>query len=534
MTQAAICAIILSCACALPVHAQDSLLLRDFHYVKSTNAWLTSSNAATLTRMEADNLSEAMAAVTSGHGGLTGFSGSPEDLHAGATAESFTRLTPHTVVYGRMRYDNYSGKRMGGSTFIDCRQLPFDIVEDSLTNLGKKHLDTYQLTGGVGTELWKKLSVGARLDYTAANYAKYKDLRHKNKLMDMTLTVGAWMPIGKVLSLGAYYYYRRTTEGVTYSVYGREDKVYKSLINYGPFIGKVEQFGSNGFTDRSREMPMVDDYNGAGLQLGVEAGNVAFINEATIARRKGYYGRKSPYTITFSHHASKTYNYKGSLSVKSHRTLHIVRMEMDVENLKNHFASYREMKNDAGANYYEYHDAVKTANKVWVDGKVNYTALIDVRGEMPSWMLTLGCSWQHRRQTAYLYPYYRRQHLDNREWNVGATRNLLLQKGILSLTLQGAFLHGSGEPYEDFTFATPSDKQSTPATMDTWLHREHMWLTAPQYNVSGIARYAFLFPGTHMKTFVETMVSHRKANTTNPYAVGRDRTTLQFTLGADF
>ena len=47
MTQAAICAILLSCACALPVHAQDSLLLRDFHYVKSTNAWLTSSNAAT-------------------------------------------------------------------------------------------------------------------------------------------------------------------------------------------------------------------------------------------------------------------------------------------------------------------------------------------------------------------------------------------------------------------------------------------------------------------------------------------------------
>jgi hypothetical protein len=78
---------------------------------------------------------------------------------------------------------------MTGSVFLQDR-LPFDIMEDSLTNKGHKHCDRYHLTGGFSYSLSPAVALGLKADYTAANYAKYKDLRHKNKLMNLDVTIG--------------------------------------------------------------------------------------------------------------------------------------------------------------------------------------------------------------------------------------------------------------------------------------------------------------------------------------------------------
>ena len=59
--------------------------------------------------------------------------------------------------------------------------------------------------------------------------------------MDMTLTTGILLPLTSSvlpLTVGANYLYRRTTESLVFSLYGREDKVYKSLIDYGTFMGR--------------------------------------------------------------------------------------------------------------------------------------------------------------------------------------------------------------------------------------------------------------------------------------------------------
>ena len=97
---------------------------------------------------------------------------------------------------------------MTGSAFMQER-MPFNLVEDSLTNPGKKHRDTYHLVGALGVDIHQGMSVGARLDYTSANYAKYKDLRHQNKLMDLQLTLGGHVPLTDWLSMGADYTYHR-------------------------------------------------------------------------------------------------------------------------------------------------------------------------------------------------------------------------------------------------------------------------------------------------------------------------------------
>lgn len=536
-------------AVTMNAQAQDSLLLRDYRFVKQADAWLTAYNAAALVRFHADDIAEANLGLTKGNGHLTDFNGSPDDLTLRAGIEAFRRLSPRTVVFGAMSYDNHSGNDMAGSAFMPAvapstpnmyatlssqPHLPFDIVEDSLNNLGRKHRDVYHLTGAVGTDLWRGMAIGLRADYTAANYAKYKDLRHQNKLMDMRLTASIYAPLAPWLQLGAYYRYHRNTESLTFSTYGKSDRVYQSLISYAAFMGPLEQFGTNGYTDRSRSMPLVSDYHGLGLQLCLTTQTLSFYNSFDYAHRHGYYGRKSPYTITYATHRSDVYEYVARLALQTRQSRHHLDLRLQAENLVNDGANYRELINDAGASYYAYLTPTKTANRLWVEGTVALTSDLDIHGETPTWTLRAGLDWQHRKQTAYVYPYYRRQRLTTREPFLTATRRLATRSGVWSATLDARFRHGTGEPCEDQTFAAPSDKQTAPTSMDAYLMREYRWLTAPQYQVGGAVRYAFILPGTHIRLHAEAAMAHRKANVSYDLCEGRDRTTGTLTIGCTF
>ena len=524
-------------AVASSCYGQDSLLLRNYQFVKRSDSWLTSQNAAGLTRLCSPSVSEAELSLTKSKGGLVDWYQSPDLLQATANVESFTRISQLAVVFGSMTYDNFSGHDMAGTAFISPDHKPFDIVEDSLVNTGTKHRDTYRLTGAVGVDVWRGLAAGIRLDYTAANYAKYKDLRHKSKLMDMTFTAGINYPLSIVnyqFTIGANYLYRRTTESLVFSLYGREDKVYKSLIDYGTFMGRVEQFGSSGYTDKGQEMPLVDDYNGLGLQLSIVHYPLSIFTSLTYARRNGYYGRKSPYTITYSNHHADLLTFDARLSWAVRHSLLSADLTLSSENLENQANTYRELANESGAYYYEYYDPVKTANKLRKNGQFALTADLGINGELPAWTLMASLDWYNRQQTSYLYPYYRRQHLHNTKATLSATRNLLTPKGVWTFSLTAAYQKGSGEPYTDLTFAEPSTKQTAPATMDAWLWREYQYIVAPQYMVGGSVAYAFVFPQTKLKTHVRLSATHRKANQTYEYSNGKDCTSLTLAVGCTF
>ena len=62
-----------SCLGVLSGSAQDSLLLRDYQFVRQSDPWLTHHNAAALTRLAVDNIVEAEASLTKGNGGLTNY-----------------------------------------------------------------------------------------------------------------------------------------------------------------------------------------------------------------------------------------------------------------------------------------------------------------------------------------------------------------------------------------------------------------------------------------------------------------------------
>ena len=542
------------------------------HVVAQTyDPWLCSQNAAALTRFVGNTTATAELSLTKGKGDFTNYYDSPDALTASATVSSFFRLGQKAVVFGAMGYDNFSGHDMAGSAFIQpltpdgwnptlvatpqlhtSRHLPFDIVEDSLTNTGTKHLDIYRLSGGMGIDIHRGISLGARLDYTAANYAKYKDLRHQNKLMDLHFTAGFYVPLTvarkTAIALGANYIYHRTTESLLFKTYGKTDKVYKSLIDYANFTGPLEQFTSSGFTDSSREMPLVSDYNGATLQFSLiqalGSNSLTFFNAAAYAHRKGYYGRKSPYTITYTDHKSDVWHYDARLELVCPLSRLHLDLALNAENLTNNVANYRELQNESGANYYNYYTPTKAANKVWVDGSLTLGADLGqvsdptAQQTVHAWMLQLGYAWMHRRQTAYFYPFYRRQHLDNGELSAGVSCQFAVTKGakgLWAIGLDGAYGKGSREPCEDLTFQTPSDKMEAPASMDYYLWQEYQWLTAAQYRLGGSVKYTFIFPSTQLRTYVRAALHHRKCNTpSSECATGRDHTTATIAIGCHF
>jgi hypothetical protein len=67
--------------------AQDSLLLRDYSYVKQHDAWLSLEGTAALTRYRLANIVEAEATLTKGNGGLVDYYQSDDWLEGNVSIE---------------------------------------------------------------------------------------------------------------------------------------------------------------------------------------------------------------------------------------------------------------------------------------------------------------------------------------------------------------------------------------------------------------------------------------------------------------
>lgn len=491
----------------------DSLLRRNSDFVTDADPWIPNLNAASLTRYKADNLSWASLQADYGYGGFVNYNESPRSLHIGASAESLFRLSSRTVVYGRMSYDNDGLHDMTGSVFIQPDRYPFNIVEDSLSNPGKIHQDTYHLTGAVGVDVWQGLSLGARLDFTAANAAKYKDLRHQNKLMDIDASAALYWPLTRWLSAGASYHYLRHSESVSFSTYSGNDITYKSLIDYGGMTGIVEQFGNDGLTGSSFEKPLFYDGHGYGLQAELRPmRGLSWTNSWSMAYLEGYYGKDTPYNIVYMRHHTHRYLWTTRLQYAEGRNLHHLDASIENEKLQNLQNQYRLTVNEHGAKYYEYFQPLKTADKVWVNTHIGYTGYYGLRGETALWQLKAGARIAHRKLTSYNYPYYRRQHWTSTEGYADISRNLFLPAGILTLDAGFSYLKGKGAPCEDGTFITPSDKQPRPDEMTAFLHREYAALMSPQYSLRAALQYAFLFPATRLKSYLRFQYTWRHCN----------------------
>lgn len=162
----------------------------DMEFVKMTNPWLVSSNMSGLFLMPVDRISIAGAGFHKENGGLVSSDMSDDSYGAGVSTESFVKVSDKLSFYGKLSYDYFHGKNMGGSVFTDAFHSPLNIVEYSDTTAGVKNKEDYNIAGGLSLRLGKKLSIGVKADYLTGNYAKRKDPRFSNSVMNLDLGAG--------------------------------------------------------------------------------------------------------------------------------------------------------------------------------------------------------------------------------------------------------------------------------------------------------------------------------------------------------
>lgn len=465
---------------ALYSNAQEKSAWTDLHFIRQSEAWLSGNNAAGLKYTPVDTISEISFSGAFDKGSFVNYNQSNQSYSYGAQAESYFRLNKKVVLFGSISYDNFIGKNMGAAAWIDPGFAPFNLVEYVGTTRGEKSMETYHLTGATAIDLSKKLTVGGKIDYLAANYVKKKDLRHFNMLMDLNLSLGAIYQIGGFAELGLNYDYRKRVEETNFDSYGNTDRTYSTLISWGTFCGQVEGFGSEGFTGEGDNNPLVDKINTLSLQFKLNINHrLRLFNEFTINKREGYFGVKSDQRKVYTEHSADLLAYKGCLSYTREKALHLLHLQASndkLENWKNNY--YFDYDFESDVTYVKYNTPIKVLLRTNRQASVEYQLHIDYDDFNPKWSIIAGADYTTREQKVSVYPLYRNQTVNQIIGRLNIKRNFVLGKNLYTFLFGGRFSDGSGTPLDAGTYAGSADDTSTLRSTDFNLYREFEYLTA--------------------------------------------------------
>jgi hypothetical protein len=480
--------------------AQDSISVRypALWYVQQTEAWLSSYNASGLRFAPAQQLSEAEIFVNKGDGGFVNYYQSDNSYEWGASAESYHRLNGRVNLYGKINYSNFTGQNMTGSAFIDPDYNAFNLSEMADSTRGKKNMETFTLIGGIGADWGHGFSWGGKINYRTANYAKYRDLRHTNKLLDLTASAGVSYQIlsldnaNGALIIGGCYLYRRSVEGLSFNMYGVTDKQYFTLIDFGGFYGNSELWSTSGSKSYTSDgEPMFNEFNGGALQLNWRLqnrwdafGEIAYLN------RSGYYGKKSPNTYVFTDHKGTDVSMNGRLTRIRLEDRHSLSVQAGMERLENYELISQEENTQGNRTSIVYtgKNQVLSRNRTRIE--MEYTGSFGIRDFCPAWQFKAGGEYTVRDQTVSVYPYYRLQNIWSYSAFAGVNRNIRMGKNQYGILLETRYGVGGGTPKDDRTYIPPSSQQKPPKSLNNFLYQEYEYLTAPRLAISTALEYA--------------------------------------------
>ena len=512
-----------------PLDAQEH-----FEALRDTTPWLSSRNVAGLTALpDGVRTNYAEAYFQKDDGGWGEYYASPDSYTFGARTASFFRINDRLVVSGNMSYSNFKGRKMTGSVWLDPDDQPFDIVEMDAQFAGTKNKEQYNLMGALGLELGHGLSLGASVDFTAANNAKRRDLRSQNKLMDL-LATGGLLWSNEVVQAGLSYIYRRTLEELLFKTYGTTGVFYASLIDYGASFGVSEYSDASGLTDEDEERPMLSTRHNVALQLGLSLGSLRWLHEGSMSWRDGYYGKRSLYTPVFMEHKGTAWGYQGKLSWQRR---HVLSYNFEGEHLKNWQNLFNYVNQGGGLNEYLYYGQLQTR------GQRSWRADAGYRYYGNVWVHQVKAGYQERRLTASFYPSYRRQRIHSTEVDVATRR--LWRSGLhdWSAELQLGYRKGGGTKAEDGRYdgagdeANPSSGttliRTSLVTLPRVLDQHYDYQTASQGRVGLNLLYGRKLRAQRLRVFALLAARYQRA-----WSVTEDienhHQTISLTLGCTF
>lgn len=427
---------------------------------------------------------------------------------AGAVTASIRHLERMTLK-GSFSFIQTEGYDMCGSMFIRPGFYPVDLLEFTP---GRKTLQTYAFDGGLSYDLTPSWRIGAKMDFESANMAKRKDLRHDDKLLDMTVSPGIMYHYGD-FAIGANYIFRKTSETIDAEQIGISESSYYAFIDKGQMYGiysiwtgsglHLAEAGVNGF-------PVKDFSNGAALQIQYKG----LFAEAEYLQTSGTIGEKEYIWFLFP---GNSVNARIGYMYSSDEVSHYARLGFSW-NERSLDESVLEKVSENGVTTTVNHGANRISSEAGWMLSPEYEFVSD-RVEF-----LFGANFGLKDKIAsQMYPFVSRQSLFT--YSTDARAKVYAGRFELGACLGYA---GGDVNEEEWVTDKQSGVQSAPYRLQGWYDRQMEYLVADRINAGVSLRWNF-FGGLYAETSGEWMHGFGLEFMTSP-----DRFSASIKIGYDF
>ncbi len=409
----------------------DSLRAQRFDEVWARNPWNETLNRAGLRYDTASEYSYAEVCGGLQRGAYNNHSQSAESYTSGIKTES-VRHFKHLSFAGEFAYDYFTGREMWGSLFTSPNSWLVDLYEYTP---GRKVRESYAFEGILAADLGKEWSGALDVDFAAGNYAKRKDLRHKNTTLDIEVTPALAWHHGK-WSAGAAYRFEKRSERIEAEEVGSTPDSYVAFIDKGLYYG-IETLWTSGDLHLNEAgisaFPIRETLHGAALQL--QYGEL--IGEASYHYRSGESGEKGTVWHTFEGNG-----FDALLRWHHHSTnggLHILRGRIGWQEQQNS-EEILSTETEGGVTLTQSYGSVPIFEERTLQSLVAY------EWQYNGSHIEAGAAYKlRRRQSSLLYPLLQAQSL--RTWELHARGRKGWQH--VELTFGARFAWGSHVEWED-------------------------------------------------------------------------------------
>lgn len=439
-----------------------------FDRVVRRNPWNDGVMAAGIRQ---DTLSRSFAEVyfVKENGGMTDRSASDDSWNAGARTASIRHLEKISFA-GSFFYDYFDGRNMCGSIFTVPGLYPVDIVEFTP---GRKVRETYAFTGALSAVLGERWTGGLQVDFMARNYAKRKDLRHKNTRLDFEFAPSVMYRAGR-FAVAAAYIVGVDREQIEAEEIGSSAESYMAFFDRGLRYGSLQLWESNDLhlsTAGVSGFPVKQTTQGAalGAQYGVLHAQLSY------RFRQGETGER------IALHEFETHELSGAvaLALGQAESRHEVRLGAEWQQLDNRetIVSYENINGVANP---QMHGSVPIFGRRSLDVRAEYewtTTRTDLRAGVLGSFLD--------RESTLMYPYVQGQRL-----HYGSVWADWVQRfGHWELNVAADFRTG-GFRERETRFETTAVPGDYPVRLTEWYDYENEYLTADRLSLgAGVRRH---------------------------------------------
>lgn len=495
----------------------------DYYQFVASNPYLELSNAAFMNTFQG-RIGVMKTEFLKHDGGFISLNESPDSWLAGGLTESYYRAGDRLTFYGKMHWQYFEGKDMGGQVLMDPGYNPVNFLESGFENKGIKKRETYNLIGGLSYRLGKRFAAGIRLDYTSADQTKVKDPRFNNIWMDINANAGISFRFARKSMIGVSFLYRNTLEQVRGGKYGTTDKQYYIQTDKGGFYGTVTELSGdyNHISDQNAR-PMENRFYGFAAQLVVSD---KFSSEFWARTRSGYYGRKSSSTATFFEFTGAEMGYDGKLTLPFGRSLHMLTLSARMESLTNNENKFKYITPTGQNTQVNYTGQDKIMSRTGTYANVAYTWYYGSR-----FAAGIGSGARIRNGKTTLYPFWRKYKDFYSDAEVWGRCGFPAGPGIISIEAHLNAGFGVGTPKNDGSEFEASSK--TIRSFDDYLYRQFEFDTAKRAGASLSVKYA-LPAGKGFIPYVGISDSYLSLLNAPEYLDGASRNIATITLGCNF